>query len=49
MRILTVATISVFLIQPAYSQKPALNLWGDKTTDPAVEQYRKQQEGSDLR
>jgi sortase (surface protein transpeptidase) len=44
MRILMVPAIIASLIQPAYSQKPSINLWGDKAKDPAVEQYRKQQE-----
>jgi hypothetical protein len=41
MRILMGSAIIALLIGPAYSQKPSLNLLGDKPTDPATEQYRK--------
>jgi hypothetical protein len=44
MRILIAPTIIAALVQPAYAQRPAINLWGQKEKDPGLEQYRKQQE-----
>jgi hypothetical protein len=44
MWVLIVPIIITALIQPAYAQRPAINLWGEKARDPGLEQYRKQQE-----
>ena len=42
MRVLIAPAIIALLIQPAYAQlKPTFPIGGDKETDPAVEQYRK--------
>ena len=42
--LMILAAIFASLIQPAYSQKPSINLWGEIPTDPRVEQQRKELE-----
>ncbi|MEA2979177.1 MAG: hypothetical protein QOF09_1000 [Alphaproteobacteria bacterium] len=44
MRFFMMAAILALLVQPALAQRPSVNLWGEKATDPRVEQYRKELE-----